>query len=68
MIFKDDLRDIELDFPNITCIPVKWDDVLITRINSKICISGKRESAKIMEMTSPPDINHSNRAVTHDHH
>ena len=35
----DDLRDIPLNFWNITRRPIKWDDVLITRINLKICIS-----------------------------
>ena len=31
---------VQSDIWNITRRPIKWDDVLITRINSKICISG----------------------------
>ena len=37
---RDDLRDVQLDFWNKTPTPIKWDDVLITRINSKIFILG----------------------------
>ena len=34
----DDLWYVRLDFWNITRRPIKWYDVLNTRINSKICI------------------------------
>ena len=37
---RDDLWDVQSDFWNITFRPINWEDVLITRINLKICISG----------------------------